>query len=333
MFEPVPAQQPTMYFLGVSTGASSIMRIFPQWASELGLEDARLLGVDLPLGAEPERYRDWLAFLKADPNSRGALVTSHKLDVVAHAGDLFDYLDPFATAMREVSAIYKRDGKLLGAAVDADTSARSLAAIVPDAFGADSEVLILGGGGAALAIIWALLESTTVPEQPRRILVTDINRERLAHIRSVWNTKTAAQPSPCLLETVLVKPGSHADDLMGRLPPGSMVINATGMGKDRPGSPLAGSSFEAWPNDGLAWELNYRGERLFLQQAEQARVAVRLESDLNVADGWRYFLLGWTRVIGLVFDREIPSEGPLFDRLAELAAAHRGNSKFIPSRS
>lgn len=308
MFEPVPATEPTMYFLGVSTGASSIMRIFPAWAKALGLEDAQLVGVDLPLGAEPARYRDWLAFVKEDPNSLGALVTSHKLDLVAAAGDLFDELGPFASAMQEVSAVYKRDGRLFGAAVDAETSARSMDAFLPAAaFGGDgdSEVLILGGGGAALAIIWALLERST---PPRRILVTDIDKQRLAHLRSVCGPRAGET----LLETMLVQADTGADDLLARLPPGSLVVNATGMGKDRPGSPLAGTRSEDWPERGLAWELNYRGERLFLQQAEAARA----ERGLQVEDGWRYFLLGWTRVIGLVFDVEIPPAGTRFDRLA-----------------
>jgi len=219
------------------------------------LADAQLVGVDLPLGAEPTHYQEWLAFVKQDPNSLGALVTSHKLDLVAAAGVLFDELGPFATAMEEVSAVYKRDGKLLGAAVDVETSARSMDAFLPaNAFAGDSEVLILGGGGAALAIVWALLKRAN---PPRRVLVTDIAKERLAHLRSVCGSLATGTT----LETMLMKADSVADDLVARLPPGSLVVNATGMGKDRPGSPLAGTRFEAWPQDGFSWELNYRGER------------------------------------------------------------------------
>ncbi len=40
---------PTVYFIGVTTGQSTITRLFPFWAAILGLEDARLIGVDLPL--------------------------------------------------------------------------------------------------------------------------------------------------------------------------------------------------------------------------------------------------------------------------------------------
>ena len=34
------ATQPTFYFIGVTTGSSSIMRVFPKWADALGLKGA-----------------------------------------------------------------------------------------------------------------------------------------------------------------------------------------------------------------------------------------------------------------------------------------------------
>jgi shikimate 5-dehydrogenase len=91
------------------------------------------------------------------------------------------------------------------------------------------------------------------------------------------------------------------------------VINATGLGKDAPGSPITGRA--PFPPDGLAWELNYRGDLLFLDQARAAAARQRL----TVEDGWVYFLHGWTRVIAEVFDVDIPISGPRFDRLSELA--------------
>ena len=100
-------------------------------------------------------------------------------------------------------------------------------------------------------------------------------------------------------------------------PAGSLVINATGLGKDAPGSPLTGAA--VFPERGLVWELNYRGDLVFLDQAraqEQAR-------HLAVHDGWVYFLHGWTQVIGEVFHTEIPTSGPAFDRLSEIARSTR----------
>ena len=53
---PEPAKRPTMYFVGVTTGQSSIMKMFPIWAKELGL-DAEIKGIDLPIHAPAEDYR------------------------------------------------------------------------------------------------------------------------------------------------------------------------------------------------------------------------------------------------------------------------------------
>jgi shikimate 5-dehydrogenase len=101
------------------------------------------------------------------------------------------------------------------------------------------------------------------------------------------------------------------DALMAVMPQGSVVINATGMGKDTPGSPITNDG--QFPLHGVAWEFNYRGELDFLYQAraqEQAR-------GLKVEDGWVYFLYGWTHVVAQVLHFELTPER--FQRLADTA--------------
>ena len=92
---PEKAARPTMYFVGVTTGSSSIMKVFPVWAKELGL-DAVIKGIDMPIHAPAEEYRRVVEFIRDDPLSLGALVTTHKIDMYNAASDLFDYLDPYA---------------------------------------------------------------------------------------------------------------------------------------------------------------------------------------------------------------------------------------------
>ena len=96
-----------------------------------------------------------------------------------------------------------------------------------------------------------------------------------------------------------------------------MVVNATGLGKDAPGSPLTNAAI--FPERGVAWEFNYRGDLVLVDQAraqEQSR-------ELLVEDGWVYFLHGWTRVISDVFEVEIPTSGAVFEELSQIAAASR----------
>ena len=40
-------------FVGVTTGKSAIMRVFPAWAEHLGLGNVEMRGHDLPMHAEP----------------------------------------------------------------------------------------------------------------------------------------------------------------------------------------------------------------------------------------------------------------------------------------
>jgi shikimate 5-dehydrogenase len=100
---------------------------------------------------------------------------------------------------------------------------------------------------------------------------------------------------------------------MDELPVASMVVNATGLGKDGPGSPLTDQA--SFPERGVIWEFNYRGELKFLQQAKKQREG----KSLLIEDGWDYFVLGWSQVIGDVFDMEVSVTGSLFDELSDQA--------------
>ena len=71
------------------------------------------------------------------------------------------------------------------------------------------------------------------------------------------------------LNTSSISDPFQNDALMSKLPEGSLVINATGMGKDRPGSPISEAGI--FPKNGLVWELNYRGELDFLKQAQSSK--------------------------------------------------------------
>jgi shikimate 5-dehydrogenase len=105
------------------------------------------------------------------------------------------------------------------------------------------------------------------------------------------------------------------DALMAELPDQSIVINATGMGKDTPGSPITDAG--VFPKGGIAWEFNYRGELDFMHQALR-QVETR---DLRVEDGWVYFLHGWSQVIAQVLHVDLNPE--LFALLDEAASSVR----------
>ena len=100
------------------------------------------------------------------------------------------------------------------------------------------------------------------------------------------------------------------------MPEGSIVINATGMGKDIPGSPITDEGL--FPRYGIAWEFNYRGELDFMHQAIRQQDA----RHVRVEDGWVYFLHGWSQVIAQVLHIELTDA--LFARLDDAASTVRG---------
>jgi shikimate 5-dehydrogenase len=309
-----------MYFIGVSTAQSSIMNVFPRWADYLGMADAQLMGINFPLHTEPAAYRAAVEFIKTDPLSQGALVTTHKIDLFSACQDLFDEVDPHARRLGETSCLSKADGKLIAHAKDPISSGLALEGFLPPNHWqkTGAEAFLIGAGGSSMAISWHLMCSErNDANRPSRILVSDRQPSRLAEMRHVHAGFGSEVPVDYL---EITRPEDN-DAVLGRLKPGSLVANATGLGKDTPGSPVTGAA--VFPQEGIVWEFNYRGDLEFLRQA-RAQAEVR---NLQVQDGWTYFIHGWTRVIAEVFHLDIPVRGEKFDRLCELAAAARQPSE------
>lgn len=298
---PEKAIQPTFYFIGVTTTQSAIMKVFPLWAQALGLKNTVIKGIDIELNADPSVYREVVKFIKDDELSLGALVTTHKLDIYSSAHDLFDYLDPYARAFSELSCISKKDGLLAGSAKDPISSGLTIESFTPPNFwnkhGGDA--FLIGSGGSAIAIASYLINLSHGDNIPRKIFVSDLSQERLDHMYSIMKKINQADVT---FEYSLIKDASANDSILSRLQPHSLVVNATGLGKDRPGSPLTDSAL--FPRHSLVWELNYRGDLLFLAQAERQATA----RQLSVHDGWVYFIHGWTQVIAEVFHMPINQE-------------------------
>jgi shikimate 5-dehydrogenase len=293
-----------MGFVGVSTGASSIRKVFPAWADALCLPTRTLIGHDVPPNSDPEVYRRLVSRIRDDPRHRGALVTTHKVNVFDAAADLFDDLDELAREFGEISSISKRGDKLFGAAKDPVTVRLALEEFVaPDHFSATgAEVLCLGSGGSGRALTHQLGMRS---DRPARVTCTARSELKLGHLRKLH---ARAGIAPDLYRYVVTPTPRDADALVAELPPSSIVVNATGLGKDRPGSPL--SDDVVFPDKGIVWEFNYRGSLELMRQA----TSQQQRRSLVVEDGWRYFVHGWSQVVADVFDIDMPPEA-----VAELA--------------
>ncbi len=303
----------TMIFVGVTTGGSRIHRIFPAWAELMGIAPARLIGLDLPVDVGVEPVRAAIRRIAEAPNVRGALVTTHKIAVHHHARDLFTAFDRNADWLGEVSAVVKTEAGLVGHAVDVDTAGLALDRIVARSHWSrhpEAEALVLGSGGAGLALVAHLL-GRSAGERPSKVLLCDIDEGRLADAREAL----ARRDESGLVSYGRAGDAAASDALVAALPPHSLVVNATGLGKDRPGSPLTPAV--RFPEQGVVWEFNYRGPRDFLVQAQGCRERDRL----TVEDGWTYFLFGWAHVMALVFG--VSLDDALFARLEAAAQPMR----------
>ncbi|MGA3218276.1 MAG: shikimate dehydrogenase [Acidimicrobiales bacterium] len=312
-------------FIGVTTAKSAIMRIFPAWAEHLGLGNVRMAGCDLGLHAPPEHYRQAVEVIRSGPAELGALVTTHKIDLFAACRDMFDFVDPYAELCGEVSSLSKRDGLFRAHAKDPISSGRALDEFIEPGYwasggaggaggrqgGAGPEVLLFGAGGSNLAITLHLMRGRPDGDRPSRIVVVNRSPARLESMRAV-HERLGQQVK---VEYVHNADPARNDRLMAEMPPGSLVVNGTGMGKDSPGSPVTDQG--VFPEGARVWELNYRGELDFLHQARRQEAG----RALLVEDGWRYFVHGWTCVMEEVF--EVPMTPAVVGELSSIALGLR----------
>ena len=287
-------------FVGIDTGGSRIHREFPAWAARLGRPEWTLHGVDLPPAAPPSAYRDLVDAVAANPGVAGAVVTSHKLRLYRAAAGRLRRTDALAGRTLEINALARTpDGGVDGFARDP----LALAAVLPG-FGdlAGRDVVVYGAGGAGTALLLALSLDVGAgpPPGPRSITVIDTDDGALAALR--------ATADRCgLADRVDLRSPATAP---ARVPDGALVVNATGLGKDRPGSPLPPGT--VLPPTATAWDFNYRGDLTFLADARaQGATAV---------DGWAYFVAGWgaalTAIAGVPFTDDLVAD------LTRLAAPH-----------
>jgi shikimate dehydrogenase len=296
-------------FLGVTTRFSAVHRVFDRWSDCLG---SRLVlrSMDLPLKSNPGAYRSFVADIRNGRNDlRGAVITSHKVGVYEAASQLLDVITPTASRLGEVGMIYWREGRLVGDASDPFAIlkvARRLLTASESWKNGPRAAIILGGGGAGVALADSLIHEKDLG--CTRVTIAEIDSERVLTLRS----QISSWSPPFPVQVQLVKHSS--DDLVSGAGSGSLIANASGLGKDRPGSPI--SEFAVFPHGAIAWEFNYR----FIAQVQPTFWDISLRQaqsqTLTLEDGWDYFVWNWLEMLSNIVGLSPDSFYLCFSRVA-----------------
>ncbi len=186
-------------------------------------------GAYVPLAVEPERLKDALPGLVA-LGFRGCNVTMpHKQTAMA----LLDRVNETARRIGAVNTIVvEADGTLSGFNNDGNGFVQSLRDVKPDWRADEGPILLLGAGGAARAVVVALLENGA--RQIRIANRTDEKAQAIARefgpaVTTVaWADRNAAIAEPALLVNctdrgMIGKPALEVD--LARLTPATLVAD------------------------------------------------------------------------------------------------------------
>ncbi|WP_158691059.1 hypothetical protein [Streptomyces sp. 351MFTsu5.1] len=284
-------------FLGVNSQGSAALFNFPRWMHALGFT-AQLEAVDLPVGSSSAEIRKTISRISQDSEIRGAIVTTHKISVHEYGRDMIHILAPQSQALGEVGLLRRAaDGTLQGYAHDVESMAHALEDLfrTPWPGVENRDVFIIGAGGAGTALAYVL--SSLNSEQPVTVTVADNDLRRVEILRA----KLANWVDGRL---VTVTEMSCHSEFIENMNFGSIIVNASGSGKDWPGNPL--SSAVKFPRGAVLWDLNYR----FLPQSEPTFLETGLRQaasrQLRLLDGWNLFLWSWAVALNALFDLHDP---------------------------
>jgi shikimate dehydrogenase len=278
---------PLILFVGVDTGGSLVHQVFDRWAALLD-RPWTLRGVDLPTDTPHTTYRRLVSAMRGNPAVHGAVITAHKLRLHRACADQLTQRDWLVDLTHEVNALNTADGGAAGYARDA----LSLSRVVPSV----PHVLCLGAGGAGTALLLALHHPDLAANPPARLVFADTSPHALDDLRAV---AARARFDAAGVSFVHVNGPEDCDALLAGMPGPALVINATGLGKDAPGSPVTDRA--PFGPATVAWDFNYRGTLTFLRQAAA--------HGARTVDGWDYFVAGWagalTALAGTSFTKDL----------------------------
>ena len=256
--------RPYAEVIGSPIGHSKSPMIHRFWIDALGL-DADYRAVEVA----PDQLSAYFKARSNDPHWRGCNVTiPHKLAALDHVEDR----GGVRATIGAINTVFREGNTLVGT----NTDAAGFYAPISGFDLAGKPVVVVGAGGAARAVLFALSRMNTGP-------VTILNRNPL---------KAAA-----LLSAFGLK--GQALALAAPLPPAALLVNASALGMT--GQPPLDLDLSRLPQDAVVYDLVYAPlETELLVQAE--------DRGLEVVDGLEMLVGQAALAFEILFGREPPRE-------------------------
>src|SRR5699024_6191136 len=182
------------------------------WIHEKFLEQAGLSGTYSLIEIKPDNFSEEIAQLKASDMNGFNVTVPYKEKIIPY----LDEIDEDAKAMGAVNTVLNKDGKWIGFNTDGKGYVRSLQHAYPQIFSnkARERLLLLGGGGAARGIYYAL-----VTEGFQRVDIANRTIASAASIKSLTEEKKQTDTQILTL--------SEAEEALDQY---SVVIQTTSVG-------------------------------------------------------------------------------------------------------
>ena len=234
----ISAATPLTGLLGHPVNHSRSPALHDAWLTAHGI-DARYLAFDVA----PDALSNAIAGMRAMGIKGLNLTVPHKEAVLAHV----DVVDDAASAIGAANTLYWREGKLHATNTDAYGFIENVRSQLPT-FDAYAEgVLVLGAGGAARAVLYALQRAGAM-----RVLVANRTLEKAQTLATEFGATAIAW-----------------GDIADHLPQTNLLINATSLGME--GQPELAVSLDTLPEASAVHDIVYQPLYTPLLQAARAR--------------------------------------------------------------
>ena len=287
---PTSPTKPTVYIVGTRPLPEALLDVYPKWARRFGQRSTAIEPVTAPADVDSEGYQRFIEFMRDEYNAVGAVMVSQAAPLFEHTRELFDSFDDDAAVLGEIGVALRAPGTL-SALAPAKNAAQGAYEYTFGKHSDPTEVLIMGATGPARALALAL-SSAEGKSGPRRVFLTTLDGKSMTDMRQrVADLPEERRPVLRHIQSQL-----EHDRLVTLLPPGSLIVNATGPTEIDTPSPVGSAAL--FPQDGLVWDLDAVGiSSPFLDKARQQR----RERGLRLADGPVFHRFQWLTAAAAVF--------------------------------